>query len=95
MIQQALVQRGPVTVSIVANAKFVLYGDGVFDDDTCRSGTINHGVTLVGYGTTANGTDYWIARNSWGVKWGLDGYILLKRNVNICRITDFPFVVVP
>jgi C1A family cysteine protease len=67
------------------------FSSGIFDDDTCKAGTINHGVVLVGYGR-ANGTDYWIARNSWGTSWGLNGYILMKRNVNICRIADFAFL---
>jgi hypothetical protein len=77
---------------VVRDCFLILYfSSGIFDDDTCKAGTINHGVVLVGYGR-ANGTDYWIARNSWGTSWGLNGYILMKRNVNICRIADFAFL---
>ncbi|EFX71443.1 hypothetical protein DAPPUDRAFT_227872 [Daphnia pulex] len=90
-ILSALLQRGPITVSIVANSKFILYSSGIFDDDSCKSGTINHGVVLVGYGR-ANGTDYWIVRNSWGTSWGMSGYILMKRNVNICRLAEYAFL---
>ena len=64
---------------------------GIFDDDSCKNGTINHGVVLVGYGR-ANDTDYWIVRNSWGTAWGQNGHILMKRNVNICRIAEFAFL---
>ncbi|KAI9562656.1 hypothetical protein GHT06_010110 [Daphnia sinensis] len=90
-ILSALLQRGPIAVSIVANSKFILYSSGIFDDETCKNGTINHGVLLVGYGT-ANGTNYWIVRNSWGPLWGQNGYILMKRNVNMCRLAEYAFL---
>lgn len=67
------------------------YSSGIFDDDTCKNGTINHGVVIVGYGRD-NGTDYWIVRNSWGTAWGQAGHILMKRNVNICRIAEYAFL---
>lgn len=52
---------------------------GVFDGD-CGT-ELNHGVVVIGYGTTDDGTDYWSVRNSWGVGWGEDGYIRMKRGV--------------
>lgn len=93
-ILSALLQRGPIAVSIVANSKFILYSSGIFDDETCKEGTVNHGLVLVGYGT-ANGTSFWIARNSWGPRWGQNGYILMKRNVNMCRLADYAFLALP
>ena len=64
---------------------------GIFDDYSCKNGTINHGVVFVGYGW-ANDTEYWIVRNSWGTAWGQNGHILMKRNANICRIAEFAFL---
>jgi hypothetical protein len=35
--------------------------------------------------------DYWIVKNSWSEGWGENGYIRLKRGVNMCAITSYVF----
>lgn len=86
---------GPVSVAIDAN-DIMYYKHGVF---TSRCGTsLDHGVTLVGYGTDA-GQDYWLVRNSWGAAWGEQGYIRMGKSTGsgagtcgICMMASYPIV---
>merc|ERR1712157_46910 len=69
----------PVSVAIEADTRsFQLYKTGVFDDPACGE-NLDHGVAAVGYGTTDDGKDYWLVRNSWGDTWGAEGYIQMAR----------------
>ncbi|KAL9235592.1 hypothetical protein vseg_010338 [Gypsophila vaccaria] len=71
----------PVSVAIDAGGQDMqFYSEGVF---TGECGTeLDHGVAVVGYGTTQDGTKYWIVRNSWGEEWGEKGYIRMERGVS-------------
>lgn len=68
----------PVSVAIEADHKlFQFYSKGVFSS-LCGA-TLDHGVLAVGYGTWTDGKPYYKIKNSWSEKWGMSGYILLKR----------------
>lgn len=66
-------------VSVAVNASPIqLYKSGIFTG-SC-SPNLNHAVLGVGYGAE-NGVKFWKIKNSWGKKWGEEGYFrLLKDN---------------
>ncbi|XP_047740490.1 procathepsin L [Hyalella azteca] len=92
-LKEAVAKYGPVTVGISVvppryGPDFYDYTGGVF---YCpERGDINHSVLVVGYSTSEKGWDYWIVKNSWGEKWGENGYFKLKmdteNNENTCFI---------
>lgn len=74
----AAVNLGPVAITVAAGGfGWQLYNGGVLD---CKNDyTLDHGVQLVGYGESSKDGKYWIVRNSWGARWGEQGFIRLKR----------------
>jgi len=81
-IKQAIVQYGPVAVSVYVNRAFQTYRSGVFNG--CEAGTINHAVTLVGWDDSQGPGGVWFVRNSWGTNWGESGYMRIP--YNCCQI---------
>jgi len=92
-LQNAVAQQ-PVSVAIEADQScFQFYSGGVMSDPSCGT-QLDHGVLAVGYGTY-QGQAYWNVKNSWGASWGLNGYIMLGRNVagqplGVCGIASQP-----
>jgi len=83
----AAVMKQPVSIAIEADqAVFQLYAGGVISSTSCGT-NLDHGVLIVGFGTdNKTNADYWLVKNSWGDKWGENGYVRLARNMNICGL---------
>jgi C1A family cysteine protease len=54
-----------------------------------------HAIEIIGWGTTASNIDYWIIKNSWGDRWGDDGFFKMRRGTNECEIEDNVIACVP
>ncbi|CAL9014299.1 unnamed protein product [Prunus brigantina] len=70
----------PVSIAIVGSGEeFKHYESGVFSTTDCGT-TLDHAVTIVGYGMTEDGTKYWLLKNQWGESWGEKGYMKILRD---------------
>ena len=87
---QAAVAQQPTSVSVEADqAIWQSYHSGVV---TSGCGTnLDHDILAVGYDTTGS-TPFWIVKNSWGVSWGLSGYIQIAITTGngVCGINMTP-----
>jgi len=62
---------GPITVAFYVPESFLYYRGGIYK---CSGSSLGlHAVVAIGY--SDNPECHWIIRNSWGDKWGLEGYV--------------------
>jgi len=92
---EAAVCQGPVSIAIEADqSSFQSYTGGVLTSGCGKQ--LDHGVLIVGMGTSSDGIDYWKVKNSWGPSWGENGYIRIARDASanngagVCGILGQP-----
>ena len=88
----SLVENGPFVVDFLANMEFMMYNHGIFQETGVGRKfdpylPANHAVVLVGYGVE-NGTRFWTCKNSWGTRFGEDGYFRIRRGTNELNIEN-------
>lgn len=93
-IVRALVDSGPLTVSVAASRWWHIYDSGIMGAQDCdENNVIGHAVVLFGYGQE-NVPDegvvrYWSLKNSWGNEWGEQGNLRLQRLDNEEKTCDW------
>jgi C1A family cysteine protease len=88
-IKEMLYKVGPLSITI--NARILqYYKGGVLNVsyDKCPYAP-SHGVNLVGYGVTSTGLKYWKVRNTWGTRWGENGYFRIARGKSLCGLNKY------
>ena len=79
---------GPVITGMRMTMDFSSYECGVFctSMDEFLGG---HAVEVVDYGTTSEGMDFWVVKNSWSEFWGEGGYFRILRGVDYFGIGGY------
>jgi cathepsin C len=85
-----ILEKGPIATSFEVYADFMHYKSGIyshvaetdkFNAPDPKFVITNHVVLIVGWGEQ-NGVKYWIVKNSWSEKFGIDGYFWIKKGVD-------------
>ena len=85
-IKAEIFVRGPVAATV--NGKELHNYHGGIYNETNASRVTTHIVSLIGWGQTDEGADYWIARNSWGLYWGEMGFFRIAAGLNVLGIEE-------
>ncbi len=64
------------------------YSSGIITSDMCTE-NIDHAVLAVGYNSDQK---YFKVKNSWGARWGMDGYFNIEMGPNTCGMLGYATV---
>ncbi|CAB4056578.1 CTSZ [Lepeophtheirus salmonis] len=67
-IKKEIWKRGPIGCGIHVTSEFEKYTGGIYSEFKIHP-MINHELSLLGWGVSSEGKEYWIGRNSWGTYW--------------------------
>lgn len=88
-IMAEIITNGPVITGFMVHnnfSDFFVKNPGKVYNTVEKTGQEGgHAVSIVGWGVEADGTKYWIIRNSWGPKWNGDGYFRMVKGINFCH----------
>eukprot|EP01065_Artemidia_motanka_P010385 TRINITY_DN154_c0_g2_i6.p1 TRINITY_DN154_c0_g2~~TRINITY_DN154_c0_g2_i6.p1 ORF type:complete len:327 (+),score=106.07 TRINITY_DN154_c0_g2_i6:75-1055(+) len=82
-MQKEIYARGPISCGVDASP-ITDYTGGIVTGHTF--GSVDHVISVVGWGNDAKVGKYWIVRNSWGQYWGELGYFRVEMGKNSLQI---------
>ncbi|KAF7277988.1 hypothetical protein GWI33_008984 [Rhynchophorus ferrugineus] len=93
-IMYDIIRSGPVQATMLVYHDFFSYSRGIYRHTDLSLSHLKgyHSVRIVGWGeekTRFGLQKYWKVANSWGTKWGEDGYFRIARGTNECEIESF------
>jgi len=83
--KREIMNYGPINAGMQVYEDLHAYYRGIYIRSTDEKSEM-HAVTIVGWGYDQMRGDYWIIQNSWGNRWGENGYF--KMPVQSCEILD-------
>ena len=92
VMKHAIAYYGPITCELDASP-MMDYKGGVLDGDW--KSDRDHIISVVGWGISSDGVEYWDVRNSWGEYWGENGFMKLVLGKSALGIEDACYYVQP
>ena len=88
-IMSEIYMNGPVTAGIETYPSFYQFDPKkeIYKSKKDEPRVGGHAVRIVGWGVEKDVKFWWIA-NSWGEKWGINGYFKMIRGVNDCKLEE-------
>lgn len=81
-MKEAISKYGPLAAAVKVTQSFQAYSSGVFDEiknSKLQPRDVNHAITIVGWDDSKKA---YLVKNSWGKKWGQNGYIWVAYGYN-------------
>ncbi|KAF6215957.1 hypothetical protein GE061_000294 [Apolygus lucorum] len=87
LLLQRIAEHGPVVVAVNAISWQYYLGGVIENNCPGQPELLNHAVEIVGYDLTSS-IPHYIAKNSWGKRFGDGGYVKIATGSNVCGIAN-------
>ncbi len=83
-IKEALWKYGPIWSSVYAHSpSFMAYKSGVYNSQAPADAHTDKSIVIEGWDDTQGNKGVWVIRNTWGPKWGEEGYMRIEYGASL------------